>query len=126
MLLASHLCEHGIYTYCTGGSVSELPGILSGDITARTYSAFHADVAFFSAAGFDNGHIYGNSESYIRHINIMLENSDRHVFLCGSDKIGQKGKMNICELDVIDCFISDKCLDKSVTAKYKNTRFVTA
>lgn len=125
MLLASYLKEHGVYTYCTGGFVSELPGILSGEITARTYSAFHADVSFFSAVGFDNGRIYGSNENYVQHIRVMLENSDRHVFLCGSDKIGQRGKMNICDLDVIDCFISDKSVDKNIISKYKKTEFIT-
>lgn len=125
MLLASYLREHGIETYCTGGFVSELPGILSGDLTANTYAAFHADVAFFSAVGFDGGRIYGNNDNYVRHIMVMLENSDRHIFLCGSDKIGQRGKMNICDLDRIDCFISDKSLDESVISKYKNTEFIT-
>ena len=124
MTLASYLSENGIVVYCTGGFVSELPGIVSGDITNDTFSKFHADIMFFSTAGVDNGVIYGNNEIYKQHHRIMLENSDKKVYLCGSDKIGSKKNMIICSLDVIDYFISDGKIDKSLTEKYKNTEFV--
>lgn len=124
MTLASYLSENGIVVYCTGGFVSELPGIVSGDITNDTFSKFHADIMFFSTSGVDNGVIYGNNEIYKQHQRIMLENSDKKVYLCGSDKIGSKKNMIICSLDDIDYFISDGKIDKSLTEKYKNTEFV--
>lgn len=124
MLLASYLSENGITVYCTGGFVNEIPGILTGDITNNTFSAFHADIMFFSTAGVDNGKIYGNSEIYKQHQRIMLENSDKRVYLCGSDKIGVKHKMILCEFDSIDYFISDGKLPEEIKEKYKNIEFI--
>ena len=126
MLLASYMKENGVNAYCTGGFVSEAPGILSGEITNNTYSMFHADIMFFSTSGFDDGKTYIGSESYYRHHRVMLDNSDKHVFLCGSDKFGKKGKMIGCTLDEIDYFISDGRISEEIIKKYKNTTFIMA
>lgn len=124
MILTSYLKENGINTYCTGGYVSEIPGILAGDITNQTFSSFHADVMFFSTSGYDKGLIYENNEVYCRHHKIMLENSDMHVFLCGSDKIGKRNSMIVCGLDEIDYFISDGEVPEDIIKKYKTTNFI--
>lgn len=124
MILASYLQENGIKTYCTGGYVNELPGILAGEITNSTFSMFHADKMFFSAGGYDGKYIYDNGELYRRKHQIMLENSDEHIYLCGSDKIGKKKNMIVCELDNIDYFITDGKIDEDIVKKYKNTKFI--
>jgi len=125
MLLASYLQKNGIKTYCSGGYVSELQGILAGEITNNTFSMFHANKMFFSSAGFDGGYIYDDSEAYYKHHKIMLENSDKHIFLCGSDKIGIKKKMIVCELNNIDYFISDGQISDNIIQKYENTKFIS-
>ena len=124
MLLASYLSENGIAVYCTGGFVDEIPGILTGDITSNTFSSFHADIMFFASMGFDEGKIYGNNEIYKQHQRIMLENSDKRVYLCGSDKIGMKGKMILATLESVDCFITDGNIPESVKNEYKETEFI--
>lgn len=126
MLLASYLKENGVTTYCTGGYVNETPGILAGDITNNTYSRFHADIMFFSTSGYDDGCIYEGGEVYFRHHRIMLENSDKRVFLCGSDKIGRKRMMQVCTLDEIDYFISDDKIPQDIIDRFKNTKFINA
>ena len=95
MLLASYLKENDVTAYCTGGFVNEYPGILAGDITNNTFSMFHADIMFFSTGGADDNFVYEGNEVYHQHHRIMLQNSDKHVFLCGSDKLGKKHKF-IC------------------------------
>lgn len=126
MVLASHLNGNGIDTYCTGGYICEHPGVLAGEITNRIFSMFHADIMFFSASGFDDGIIYESSERFLQHHRIMIDNSDRRVFLCGSDKIGIKNKVIVSNLDEIDFFISDVSLSEDITQKYKNTEFICA
>ena len=126
MLLASQLKESGINTYCTGGYVSELPGILAGEITNNTFSMFHADIMFFATSGTNNGVIYGGSEVYFQHHRIMLQNSDKCVYLCGSDKIGKTQKVICATLDDVDYFISDVEMPEDIVNKYKNTKFINA
>ena len=124
MLLASYLKENGVQTYCTGGFVSEYPGILSGEITNKAFSVFHADIMFFSTSGTADGKIYENNEIYYQHHKIMIENSDKCVFLCGSDKIGKKQKFVCFGFEDIDYFISDGEVREEIVSKFKNTKFI--
>lgn len=124
MILASYLSENGIKVYCAGGYVHENPGVLAGEITNRTFSSFHADITFFSSLGFDNGYIYTSNEFFLQHHSIMVENADKRVFICGSDKIGVKKNFIVCDLDKIDYFISDGILDDNIMLKYNNTEFI--
>ncbi len=124
MLLASFLSENGVNTYCTGGFISELPGILLGDITANTFSTFHADVMFFSATGYSDGTIFSRDEGSTRNHKIMLENADKKVFLCSGDKIEKKYKLKVCELDSIDYFVTDAKLSEKDTKAHRDTQFL--
>jgi len=124
MLLASYLSENGVKVYCTGGFVNEIPGILTGDITNNAFSTFHADIMFFSTSGFDDGKIFETSEIYRIHRRIMLENSDKRVFLCGSDKLNVKKSMIVCDLGSIDYFISDGKIPEDIKNKHKATQFI--
>ena len=125
MLLASLLKEYNIRTYCTGGYVNEFPGILSGNITNDSYAMFHADIMFFSTGGAGNGEIYENGEAYMKHHQIMLENSDKKVFLCGSDKIGRKLSMIVCGYEDVDYFITDGIIEDEIIKKYPDTKFIS-
>jgi len=125
MLLASLLKEYDIRTFCTGGYVNEFPGTLSGNITNNSYSMFHADIMFFSTGGTSDGNIYENGENYLKHHQIMMEHSDKRVFLCGSDKIGRKLSMIVCTYDDIDYFITDGEIQEDTIKKYRNTKFIS-
>lgn len=124
MALTSYLGENGIQVYCTGGYISELPGILLGEITANTFAGFHADIMFFSATGYNGGIIFGNDEACIRNHRIMLKNSDKRVFLCGSDKFEKKYKLKVCGLESIDYFVTDAQVSDDDKEKYKTTEFM--
>lgn len=126
MMLASSIKDYGIDVYCAGGLLTESPGTLSGIITAKTYASFHADIMFFSTDGIDNnGTITIKPEGYYIHNRAMLDNSDKHVYLCGSDKIGRTAKIVQCSLDEIDYFISDANVDESLKSRFPDTEFVT-
>lgn len=125
MTLATALGEKGISVYCTGGYISESPGILAGELTSETFESFHADIAFFSAGGYEDGKIYENGEVYCKTHRIMIDNADKTVFLCGSDKIGKKLKKIVCSLDRIDYFITDGEINDEMKKKYKNTEFIS-
>lgn len=125
MMLASYLKEHGVDVYCTGGMLTELPGSLTGAIAANTFSLFRADIMFFSEDGIDdNGNITVDPEEHYIYKKAMLENSDKSVFLCGSDKIGRHSKLVQCNLSEIDYFISNTYLDDTLKEKYPNTQFI--
>lgn len=125
MMLASDLHEHGIEVYCTGGLVTESPGTLSGMMTAKVFSLFHANIMFFSTDGInDKGIITIKPEGYHLHNRAMLDNSDKHVYMCSSDKTNRSVKLVQCDLSEVDYFISDKKADEKLVEKYKNTKFV--
>ena len=124
MTLAGFLGDNGTKVYCTGGYISEHPGILAGEITNNTFSEMHADIMFFSSKGYSDGIIFASGELYLRQYRIMLQNADKSVFLCGSDKINQKYAWKVSDLSSIDYFITDAKLDKSEIEKHENTEFI--
>lgn len=125
MMLASYLKEKGVSVYCSGGELTELPGTLSGIIAANTFSSFHACKMFISTDGVDeNGIVTVKTDGNFIHNNAMLKNSDKHIYLCGSDKIGKHEKLVQCTLNDIDYFITDKKLNDSLITKYPNTEFI--
>ncbi len=125
LLLASFLGEKGIDVYCAGGKITELPGTASGFITANAFSSFKADIMFFSTDAIDDdGIITVKPENYYVHNRAMLENSKKHVYLCGSNKIGKHSKIVQCNLNDIDYFISDGDLSENLKGKYNNTQFI--
>lgn len=125
IMLASYLKENGIRVYSTGGELTELPGTLSGIIAAQGFASFHADIMFFSTDGVDeNGTVTVKEDGNFLHNSAMLENSDTHVFLCGSDKVGKYSKLVQCKLDVIDYFITDKKLSEKLIKAYPRTKFI--
>lgn len=125
IMLASYFADNGIEVYCAGGKITELPGTASGMLTAHAFSSFKADIMFFSTDGIDDdGIITIKPEGYWLHNNAMLDNSKKHVYLCGSDKIGKHSKLVQCDLSRIDYFISDAEIDNKLKEKYKDTKFI--
>ena len=125
IMLASYLKEHGIDVYCTGGRLIELPGTLIGAMAVQTFASFHADIMFFSIDTIDNNGVMNvRPEEHFLLNKAMLENSDKHVCLCGSDKIGKNARHVQCDLSVIDYFISDGKMNEEIIKKFPNTEFI--
>ena len=127
LMLASFLAENGVEVYCAGGQITELPGTTSGSITAKAFSAFHADILFFATDAIDDkGQIWVKPESYFIHNTAMLEHSTKHVYLCSSNKIGKHARLLQCDLSEIDYFISDKKLPTPLRKRFPKTKFIFA
>ncbi len=127
LMLASFLAENGVDVYCAGGKITELPGTTSGTVTAKVFSAFHADILFFATDAIDEkGQIWVKPEGYFIHNTAMLEHSTKHVYLCSSNKIGKHAKILQCDLSHIDYFISDKRLPAALRKKFPKTKFICA
>lgn len=125
IMLASYLKENGIRVYCTGGELTELPGTLSGQLAADGFSHFHADIMFFSTDGvLENGTVTVKEDGNFIHNRAMLDNSDKHVFLCGSDKIGKYSRLVQCDVSEIDCFITDKRVSEDLEKAFPETEFM--
>ncbi len=102
------LGELGIKNICTGGEMINKSFSYIGCDAVRTISSYNADIAFFSCRGIsDDGFLSDNSvkENEVRRA--MLGHSKRKVFLCNSDKIGNKYFNNLCHVSEIDDIISD-------------------
>ena len=125
MPLAEKLNEYGISTYCTGGMVVEHPGILGGDIMAKTLLCFNIDKAFFASNAFSmEGKILVNNERKLSEYRAMRESAKSIVYLCGSDKIDSSSRFTGMTLDDVDYFITDGELPEALKKKYEDTEFI--
>ena len=127
MALAIALGEQGVEVYCSGGHLSEIPGTLTGSVAANGFSAFRADLMFFSTDGItEDGMITVRPEAHAIMNRAMLAHAARHVYLCGGEKIGRCTKYVQCDLSEIDYVISDGTFPAPTVARYPNTRFLKA
>ena len=125
MPLAEQLSGYGIVTYCTGGVVVEHPGILGGDILAKTLSCFYVDKAFFASNAFSTeGKILVHNERKLSEYKAMRESAKKLVYLCGSDKFNSSSRFTGFTLEEIDCFISDGELPEELKEKHPNTELI--
>ena len=100
------LSELKIRNFCTGGEMLNNSIALVGSEAERFVCGIRANMVLFSARGFCNGKIYDSSKAE-RDIKIsMLENSDKHYFLCDSSKIGKAFPYLITNTENIDSVIS--------------------
>ena len=125
MILADYLSEYGINTYCTGGKVVEYPGILGGEFMLEALKRFNFDIGFFSSKAIDlEGHILTTGENGIQNHTTYRNVCKKLVYLCGSDKIGEKAKYISLGLNEIDYFVSDKSLSAEIKQKFNNTIYL--
>ena len=99
------LSELKVRNYCTGGEMLTSSIALAGAEAERFVRGICADVLFFSARGVANGSISDSSKGE-RDIKIaMLEQSQRHYFLCDSSKLGEQHPYLITTLEHVDQMI---------------------
>lgn len=95
-------------SYCTGGELLSGSVAYVGLMAASAFRGMRADICFFSARGCaDTGEICDSSpeECFIKRV--MLEQTARRVFLCGSEKRGRSYAYVICRTDEVDDIICD-------------------
>lgn len=125
MMLAAYLFEHGIMTYCTGGKVTEYPGLLGGKWVSDFLSSFTVDIGFFSTVGINaQGVVLSSSDNGIAFVENLRKNCRKLAYLCGSDKFDSDAKFKCFSPDKLDYFISDKLPDKTITENFDKTIFM--
>lgn len=99
MALAALDCR----SYCTGGELLSGSVAYVGLMAAAAFRGMRADVCFFSARGLsDAGEISDSSpeECFIKRV--MLEQSERKIFLCAREKQGKRYAHIICRTGDVD------------------------
>lgn len=99
----------GIKNICTGGEMITTSFSYVGETAKNTISAYNADIVFFSCRGLsDDGLLSDNSaeENAVRRL--MMKHSKKKIFLCNSDKTGNKYLNNLCHVSELDEIICEK------------------
>ena len=111
--------ELGINTYCIGGHAINDSVVLSGTETYKTLSNIKADILFFSSQSLNiNGDISDSTEeeNYVR--TLMIESSNKSVFLCDNEKFNRTSLYKLCNIDDIDIAVFNESFE-SLNTKCK-------
>lgn len=100
--------ELGINTHCIGGhSVNGSP-ILSGTEAYKYILSLKPDILFFASQCLDSQGIISDSteeENYLR--SLMINNAQKTVFLCDSQKFNQRALYTLTSLDKVNTAVFD-------------------
>ncbi len=95
-------------TYCTGGLMLHNSSAYVGPFAEEFVRNFNTDVFFFSSRALaEDGQITDASpeETHIRRV--MLQCSEKRVFLCDDSKYGKRYCYNLCNTkEIDDCIVS--------------------
>ena len=103
------LGELGIKNISTGGEMITKSFSYVGTAAQSAISSYNANIAFFSCRGLsEDGLLSDNSaeENAVR--KLMIKHAKKKIFLCNSDKIGNKYLNNLCRISEIDKIICEK------------------
>jgi DeoR/GlpR family transcriptional regulator of sugar metabolism len=94
---------------CIGGTLRLTSRSFTGYSTQKSLAQYHASKAFVSGSGIHQNfgitdHI--DSEAQIR--SLMLQNSNTRYIIADSSKFGRTAVNVVCNLDKIDCLITEK------------------
>ena len=109
MQTAINAVNYGIKTYCIGGESVDNSVVLSGEQAYSSVVKIFPDILFFSSQSLDfEGYIYDPipEENHIREL--MLKNAKCSVFLCDSEKFGQRSLYRLTSVNDIDVCVFDK------------------
>lgn len=103
-----------------GGFVSQNQSFVGNLAESNVTHYFFADKMFFSSRGITaNGGILESNEQECAIKQRMLKNAKETYYLCDASKVGRIGFAKLCQLDAIDCIISesftDEALEKAIT-----------
>ena len=95
--------------YCTGGKLDPYIQGFSGETARREISQWHADVCFFSTRCTDLE--YGCTDVNAEDVVIkqtMIKQSAKVIYVVNSGKFNRISPRHVCNLDAIDCIITEK------------------
>lgn len=94
--------------YCTGGTFDSQNNIFFGSAAESFINRISADILFFSSEAIsEDGEISDSSEKETALRRIMLERSDKKIFLCDSEKLGKRKLFTLCHKSETDKIVCD-------------------
>lgn len=103
------LGEKNIKNYCTGGLLLAQSIAYVGSETEKFVSGINADIFFFSSRGYIDGEFVTDSSAEETAVKkVMLQNSEKRIYLCDSSKKNKKFMYNICRVCELTAVINDE------------------
>ncbi len=100
--LSNILANENLPFACTGGKITNHT-CFTGSQTEAFIRRYNADLYLFSSTGITpNGLIVDNGELETSIKNVMLENSQKHIYLCDESKIINSAKFNLTNISNVD------------------------
>lgn len=118
--------EFDINSFLTGGKLNpENRSCFIGQHTEDMINSFHSDWFFFSVQSLArNGTLYDCFENEILPRRLMINNSEKCVFLCDNSKINRFSAYRQCDISEIDYVISDIEIKKYLNKDCPNTEYI--
>lgn len=107
--ILSLLSQSELEVFSCGGRLSRSNrNCLLGSDAQNSFSQMRADIAFFSSKALStDGVIWDCDREEVCLRQTMLQNADKRVFLCASEKFGQHSGYRQCSLHDVDCMITE-------------------
>lgn len=105
---------YGVTVYSSGGRVSSIRRCLIGEDVNTVFGRVRADFAFVSPAAIaPDGMIYDTTIEDVMVRDAMMNNADKRVFLCDSEKFDTDASFRQCHLTTMDYMVSEvDCKEK--------------
>lgn len=109
LILASLLYEKNIRCYCTGGLLYRNTFSFLGKFAENMIKNIYADKFFYSTAGISSdGMITDKMEDTVMLNRLMIERSEKKIFLCDHSKFGKKFTFLLSDISNTDLIITDQ------------------
>lgn len=107
-ILGSIYSQSNITIYSSSGIVQSGRRCLVGDDAVYTFNRIHADFAFFSTKALSpDGILYDSNLPEVLVREAMIENAQKKVFLCDTEKYDTFAGYRQCALEDIDYLVSE-------------------
>ena len=122
----SALSEYNMNVYLAGGRLNpENRSCFIGAHTEDIINSVHADYCFFSVQSLISGGVlYDCFANEIVPRKLMIQNSEKSVFLCDGSKIDHFSAYKLCHVSNLDYIISDINIENYLDDKYTNLSFI--
>ncbi len=121
------LCsEYDINSFFVGGQLNpENHACCIGSHAEDFINSIHADLCFFSVQSLTkNGILYDCFANEIMPRKLMIQNSEKKVFICDSSKINHFSAYKLCDLSELNYVVSDINIKDYLEKEYKDICFV--
>ncbi|MBQ5910697.1 MAG: DeoR/GlpR transcriptional regulator [Clostridia bacterium] len=124
--ILSLLSASRLDVFSSGGILStDNRNCLMGEDAHAIFNKMRADLVFFSAKALSQeGKIYDCNRSEVCIRQTMLDNAEKKVFLCDSEKIGNSAGFLQCDLTDVDFIVSEKSVPGRYTTDFKNLKVI--